>query len=71
MSESENQRLIELESTVMHLQNNLEQLNQVIIDQNQEIDKLRLEIIRLDGKIQTAEAGPENRSLEDERPPHY
>jgi SlyX protein len=64
-------KLIDLESLFAHLQHEFEQLNSVVIEQNQRIDKLESAQQKLEQQVQTLEEDPQNRNPEDERPPHY
>jgi len=65
------QKLIDLESLIAHLQHEFEQLNSVVIEQNQRIDRLQSAQQKLEHQLQTLEEDPEQRDPDDERPPHY
>jgi SlyX protein len=66
------QRLIALEEQVMHSEHLISELNQVICALQDRLDSQDRLIARLQSGIQSiAEREPEQRSLEDERPPHY
>ncbi len=65
------ERILNLESVVAHLQHDLDQLNTVILQQQSEIDGLNETLTRLQSRLEQADARPEERSVEDERPPHY
>lgn len=71
MPDSQEQRLVELESLVMHLQNDLEQMHQVILQQQKELEALRRQIEKLEGRVEIAEQGPEERDPLQELPPHF
>ncbi|MCH7688962.1 MAG: SlyX family protein [Planctomycetes bacterium] len=71
MSDSLNDRLIELESIVMHQQNDLEQMNNVILNQQREIESLNRKIQQFENRLEETREGPENRDPLEERPPHY
>ena len=64
-------RLMQLESLLMHMQYDLEQLSQVVWRQQAEIDALTNELNRLDTRVVTLADGPETRDPLDEKPPHY
>jgi SlyX protein len=66
------QRLIVLEEQMMHNDHLMSDLNQVICSLQERLaDQDRL-IARLQAGLRSlAEFEPEERSLEDERPPHY
>jgi uncharacterized coiled-coil protein SlyX len=66
---TESERLTHLESLLMHLQYEVEQLNKVLLDQRGEIDQFRRELRRF---RETAEEQPEGpRDPAAEKPPHY
>ena len=63
-------RLTELEIKASFTDDLLESLNQIIVRQQQQIDRLERQIAQL--QQHSAEAGtPAFRSLRDELPPHY
>ena len=70
-SERDRKRITELESSMMHLQNDYESLNEVVLENVHRLEKMRLIIERLESRLQAnSEAEPE-RKAEDEVPPHY
>ncbi len=71
MDNSPNDRLIELESIVMHLQNDIEQMNNVILEQQREMESLNGRIQQLESRLDETGEGPEKRDPLEERPPHY
>jgi SlyX protein len=62
-------RLIELEIKIGFMEDLVEHLNQQVASQQQAIDLLVQEVLRL--REQGAEQQPVFRSLRDELPPHY
>ena len=65
-------RLHDLESRSAFQEDTMSQLNSVVIEQQQMIDKLDLQIEALRGAVQTGVSGNVNtNSLEDDKPPHY
>ncbi len=62
-------RLIELEIKIGFMEDLVEHLNQQVATQQQSIDLLVQEVLRL--REQGAEQQPVFRSLRDELPPHY
>ena len=62
-------RLLELEVKASFSDDMLEQLNQIIVRQQQQIDRLMREVADL--RQQAPEGGAPFRSLRDEIPPHY
>lgn len=63
-------RLVDLETKAAFTEDLLDGLNQVLVRQQQQIDRLMLAVTRLNHQAAGAEAGgPGN--LRDELPPHY
>ncbi|MFO0820962.1 MAG: SlyX family protein [Pirellulales bacterium] len=66
------QRCERLESRYAHLERVVETLNEVVIEQGKRIALLERQVALLTHQWQAvAETGPEPRSLEDDKPPHY
>ena len=66
------QRVTELEVLLTHMQRTLHDLDQVVIDQQKQIDKLAQQLARQTLDISRLQsASDEVRSPEDEKPPHY
>lgn len=63
-------RLDTLELKVMDLEMTLEQLHNVIVDQQQMIDRLTLQIARFEQLIQASES-PVADAADEPPPPHY
>lgn len=70
-STSAAQRLTELESQVTYLQRELHELNQVVLEQQRQLERLSTLLARLDEKFDSLKDDGEVRSPQDERPPHY
>lgn len=69
---SSDERFEALETLTMHMQNDYEQLNEVILKQQSEIQQLQTQIVRLEGRLdEQASSDEAPRTLEDEKPPHY
>jgi len=64
-------RVVELELLVTHLERDLGTLNSVLTDQQQEIDVLKRLISRLDDRVARLSDDDEPRDAVDEKPPHY
>jgi SlyX protein len=65
-------RLTELETRYTHLQRTLEELDRVVISQARQIEQLERKAALLAGQLTAlVERTPEERSLEDDKPPHY
>jgi SlyX protein len=68
---SSSNRIMELELQLMHLQNDFESLNEVVLAQHRQLDECQRNIDRLHRKLESGSGEPEDRNLEDEKPPHY
>lgn len=64
------QRITELEIKASFTEDTVETLNQVIVRQQEQIDRLVRELVELRNQASAAEPGG-FRSLRDELPPHY
>ncbi|MFI4850200.1 MAG: SlyX family protein [Gimesia chilikensis] len=64
-------RLNQIESVLMHLQHDVEQLNTAILHQNDVLDKLSRSMKLLDNRIGVLEEEDEGRDPLEEKPPHY
>ena len=65
------QRLTELEIKAAFTEDLVEELNHTIVRQQQQIDLLVRELLRLRDQAESAQTQPGLRSLRDELPPHY
>jgi SlyX protein len=64
------QRITELEIKASFTDDTVEKLNEVIVRQQEQIDRLVRELVELRDRAASAEPGG-FRSLRDELPPHY
>jgi SlyX protein len=64
-------RVTELETVVMHLQRQVEQLNEVLLDHRAALDLLKQQVDRLEHQLDQADETTEVRDPLDEIPPHY
>lgn len=64
-------RATDIEMSVAHLQHDLETLEKAVLDNTEKLDQVLAAVKRLTEKVSTASDSPEQRSLEDEKPPHY
>ncbi len=62
-------RIITLESTLMHLQIDLEKIGQVVLDQQKQIEQQQRQIARWEEKVSRSQ--DEFIDPLDEKPPHY
>lgn len=65
------ERVTELEIRLTHLEDTIEVLNQTIIEQHDEIDTLKLQIVVLEKKLKATQASPIAHESEETPPPHY
>ena len=65
------ERVVELESLVMHLQSDVEALNAVVLKMQTELDTLKSSFGDLDQRLSSALDVEEAPDPRDERPPHY
>ena len=69
MANENSQRLDKLESHLAHLEHQVEQLNEVVIEQGKLLDRLKKETQRQSGIMQTLEL--ERMKSNVQKPPHY
>jgi uncharacterized coiled-coil protein SlyX len=66
------EKIVELEEKIAHLQNTLDGLNIVVFRQGKEIDKLKLETKELKNKLQDFNNPYLNQIVtNNDKPPHY
>lgn len=68
--DSVDQRLTDLEIKLSFTEDLVDRLNEIIVRQQAQIDRLQRDVIELREQPRPAEAAP-LRSLRDELPPHY
>lgn len=66
-------RITELEISLAHVQRLFDQLNEVVTSEAIRSDRMQRRIKELEQQLKTSKEKPpeEQRSLEDEKPPHY
>jgi uncharacterized coiled-coil protein SlyX len=65
-------RLVRLETTILQLEHDVEQLNESLVAQHRALEALRVVVERLEWRLdREGAAPPEARDPEEERPPHY
>jgi SlyX protein len=69
MPDENSDRLEKLESHVAHLEHQVEQLNEVVIEQGKLLEQLKKEVQRQSGSLQTMEL--ERVRSNTQKPPHY
>lgn len=65
------ERIIDMEIRLMHHENTIQQLNEVVAAQQLAIDKMQTDIIRIIEHLKTIFPSPVRDALEEEPPPHY
>lgn len=65
------QRLTDLEIRFSHQDHFLEQLNKIVVAQQTTIERLEKEILDLKRSINSENGVQSNRTLQDDKPPHY
>ena len=69
MADDNSQRIEKLESNIAHLEHQVEQLNDVVIEQGKLLERLRKEVHRQSTAMQTLEL--ERIKANVQKPPHY
>ena len=69
MADENSQRIEKLESHVAHLEHQVEQLNEVVIEQGKLLEKLKKEVQRQSSSLQTMELERVRSNVQ--KPPHY
>ena len=66
------ERLINIEEKITFQEDLIEELNKTVYQQQQKLERLERMYVALAGQVRSiAEAGGEDKSLANERPPHY
>ena len=68
---NDNDRITNLEIRFSHQDAFLHQLNEVVVAQQKMIERLDKEIIDLKRNVNSESGDSGNRSLKDDKPPHY
>lgn len=69
MQDENSQRIEKLESHVAHLEHQVEQLNDMIVEQGKLLDRIKKEIQRQSNSLETLEL--EHARSNVQKPPHY
>lgn len=69
MQDENSQRIEKLESHVAHLEHQVEQLNDVIVEQGKLLDRIKKEIQRQSNSLETLELERARSNVQ--KPPHY
>lgn len=69
MSDETNQRFEKLEMNIAHLEHQVEQLNEVLIDQSKLVERLKKEVQRQSATMETMEL--ERIKANNPKPPHH
>jgi uncharacterized coiled-coil protein SlyX len=66
------ERLVRVETALMQLEHDVEQLNESLVAQHRSLEALRVAVERLEWRLdREGSSPPETRDPEAERPPHY
>jgi len=65
------ERIINLEIKFSHQEDFLQQLNEIVTKQQYSIERLEKELLALRANINSGNSVDNNRSLTDDKPPHY
>jgi SlyX protein len=68
---SEEHRIINLEIKYSHLEDFVYQLNEVVTLQQSKIERMEKEILDLKKNVNSENGVQGNRTLQDDKPPHY
>lgn len=71
MSADKDERIVAMQMTITHLQNDLEQLSQVVVEQQSQLDSLQAKTDALENGFEQIRSESEKRDPAQERPPHY
>lgn len=69
MTEETSQRFEKLEANIAHLEHQVEQLNEVLVDQSKLVERLKKEVQRQSATMETMEL--ERIKSNTTKPPHY
>jgi len=69
MSDESSERLQKMEATLAHLENQVEQLNEVVIEQGKLIERMKKEVQKQSAALGTMEL--ERMKSNNPKPPHY
>jgi uncharacterized coiled-coil protein SlyX len=69
MSDEITQRFEKLEANIAHLEHQVEQLNEVLVDQSKLVERLKKEVQRQSATMETMEL--ERIKSNNTKPPHY
>lgn len=70
-NEKNTSRLTKVETTVMHLQNDYEALNEVVLENVRRIEQMAKTIQHLTNRLNSSVEPETERVADDEVPPHY
>ena len=65
------ERIINLEIKFAHQDDFLNQLNQIVVEQQLRIERLEKQVLDLKRDVNASGGVDGNRSLKDDKPPHY
>ncbi len=71
VNEDLDRRITELESLIMHQQQDFEALNETVLMNVNRLDRIMGLLTELSGKLDDVSKNEPPRTLEDDKPPHY
>lgn len=71
MSDHLDDRMTRLETSVAHLQHDLETLDKAVLDNTEKLDRVFNMLKQMNQRFEGLSEGSEKRSPEEEKPPHY
>lgn len=68
---SQDERLVRVETMLTHLQHDIEQLNAALTDHFRRLQSFEDRFQRIEHDLESLADGPEERDPQSEKPPHY
>ena len=65
------QQWLTMQETLMHIQHDQQQMNDVLLAQQEEIGRLNANLSKVNGDMERLLSAEEAPTLEDDKPPHY
>ena len=65
------QQFLAMQESLMHIQNDQQQMHDVLLAQQEEIGRLNANLSKVNGDMERLLNAEESPSPEDEKPPHY
>jgi uncharacterized coiled-coil protein SlyX len=65
------QQFLTMQESMMHVQNDQQQMHDVLLAQQEEIGRLNANLSKVNGDMERLLSAEEMPTLEDDKPPHY